>query len=265
MKIERILPEPLESFPYQTAAAGGGTSPVLLPVYQGFVSGLPERVDALIVTSDLQGVAMDEGCEVQLGELLPEYLALLMAIEFPHLSLQRTVALLCGDLYGDASKRGSSGNPLQVWLAFGETFGWVAGVPGNHDIMESAHMNMLAASDCMHFMDLPALTEILGLRLAGLGGIIGRADKPNRMSQHDYVKWLRKLIMKQPHALLLHQGPDKPALGLEGNSAIRAALEQLPETLVFCGHSHWEPPYATLSNGSQILNADGKVFILLPV
>lgn len=24
MKIERILPEPLESFPYQTASAGGG-------------------------------------------------------------------------------------------------------------------------------------------------------------------------------------------------------------------------------------------------
>ena len=43
-------------------------------------------------------------------------------------------------------------------------------------------MEMLAASDCMHFIDLPALTEILGLRLAGLGGIIGRADKPNRMS-----------------------------------------------------------------------------------
>ncbi|WP_156182343.1 hypothetical protein [Paenibacillus algorifonticola] len=70
----------------------------------------------------------------------------------------------------------------------------------------------------MHLIEPLVLAEICGLRLAGLGGIIGH----------------------------------------------RAALEQLPETLVFCGHSHWELPYTTLSNGTQIMNADGKAFILLP-
>jgi hypothetical protein len=59
LKIVSIAEEPLEQIPYVSAAAGGqGISYEWLPVYWGEILELPQDVDALIVASNLQGMAI---------------------------------------------------------------------------------------------------------------------------------------------------------------------------------------------------------------
>lgn len=162
-----------------------------LPMYHGTVSGLPDGVDALIVTSDLQGVVpaterskdanfggatasneetynsvktnaevdsnpMQSTSEDQLlGEVLPAYVRLLLEVEWPELDPERIGVLMCGDLYALRGKRGASGNPVPVWLAFRAAFGWVAGVHGNHDLTDEADAHRLHSVEGIHAMDGP--------------------------------------------------------------------------------------------------------------
>jgi Icc-related predicted phosphoesterase len=72
---------------------------------------------------------------------------------------------------------------------------------------------------------------------------------------------LNQILRKKPDVLLLHQGPEGVNSGQLGHAGIRTVLEAGESTLVFCGHVHWEQPYAELPNGTQICNADGKAFI----
>ncbi|MFB0844989.1 metallophosphoesterase family protein [Paenibacillus oleatilyticus] len=261
MRIESLGAEPVEWFAYRTATGSGGIEEAQLPVYVGQMSGLPPSIDALIVTSDLQGMMQTtDGNDVMLGEGLPDYLSLLIGIELPDLDPDRIGALLCGDLYGDL-RRGGSGDPSGVWFRFGETFRWVVGVAGNHDLMDDAKKRQISDRSNICLIDRPGVVEFGGAAWGGLGGVIGRPDKPNRMTEADYLQALRKLLRKQPHALLLHQSPDVPERGCAGSPEIRAVLESVPEALVFCGHSHWDDPLACLPGGTQVLNVDAKVCI----
>ncbi|MEC0210312.1 metallophosphoesterase family protein [Paenibacillus ehimensis] len=260
LRIESLGADPVERFAYRTATGSGGIAEVQLPVYVGQMTSLPSSVDALIVTSDLQGMMRTaDGKDVMLGERLPDDLSVLIGIEWPDIAPDRVGVLLCGDLYGDL-RRGGSGDPTGVWLAFGETFRWVVGVAGNHDLMADAEKRELSRRNiCL--IDRPGIAEFGGAAWGGLGGVIGRPDKPNRMAEADYLQALRKLLHKQPHALLLHQSPDVPERGCAGSPEIRAVLESGPEALVFCGHSHWNDPLACLPGGTQVLNVDAKVCI----
>lgn len=221
--------------------------------------------------------ARDQTVDRLLGELLPEHAKLLLEVYWPQLDPRRTGVLLCGDLYARRGKRGASGNPLPVWLAFREAFGWVAGVDGNHDLTDEASAHRLHRAEGIHYLDAPGMVSAgpvpdgpapraagqqRPLRIAGLGGIIGRPDKPNRLPEKQYLQSLAKLLKQQPDCLLLHQSPGIPELGCMGEPLIRQALEAGPETVAFCGHTHWEQPLVQLDNGTQILNADGRLFIL---
>ena len=63
--------------------------------------------------------------------------------------------------------------------------------------------------------------------------------------------------------LLTHLSPRLEAAGLQGEAHLTAVLTAGPRTLVFCGHSHWPTAQPqVLANGTQVLNADSKVFIL---
>ncbi|GAA0393878.1 hypothetical protein [Paenibacillus motobuensis] len=99
------------------------------------------------------------------------------------------------------------------------------------------------------------------LSIAGLGGIIGRADKPNRMVKADYLEALRQLVRQRSDILLLHESPEIRAQGLPGNSNIYKELEGASVLLVCNEHIHWEEALAELDAGPQILNADGPVYI----
>lgn len=57
LKIQNIQAEPIDFLSYQTIATGKMTAETFaLPIYQGEIAGLPQNIDAIIVTSDLQGV-----------------------------------------------------------------------------------------------------------------------------------------------------------------------------------------------------------------
>lgn len=292
MKILNLNDQPIELYNYLSAIPGGEVAEAQLPIYHGTVSGLPEGIDALIVASDLQGIvpiprrethtmtadaAAESDMDVLLGVMLPAHVRLLLEVEWPAIDPDRVGVLLCGDLYARRGKRGASGNPVPVWLAFREAFGWVAGVDGNHDLTDEAGAHRLHSGEGIHYMDVPAVIDAgppAGgpaphaaaqsqlLRIAGLGGIIGRPDKPNRLPEKHYLQSVNKLLKLQPDCLLLHQSPGIPELGLRGEPLIRQALEAGPETVVFCGHTHWDTSLVQLNNGTQVVNADSKLFIL---
>ncbi|MGR6545254.1 metallophosphoesterase family protein [Paenibacillus tundrae] len=314
MRIITLQEHPIETFGYLNAVPGGEVQAAQLPIYVGSISGLPKGMDALIVSSDLQGtvslsygregakidsngdvhIPLDRPSQSQhqqtiqdqdeptgsgeedrlLGEVLPDYVRLLLEVEMPEIDPNRVGVLLCGDLYARRGKRGASGNPVPVWLAFRDAFGWVAGVDGNHDLTDEAGAHRLHSDAAIHYMNAPVVINASlpldglassaasqPLRVAGLGGIIGRPDKPNRLPEKQYLQSLSKLLMQQPDCLLLHQSPGIAELGLKGEALIRQALEAGSETVVFCGHTHWQTSLVQLNNGTQIVNADSKLFI----
>lgn len=277
LQIVDIAREPLERIPYITAASrGAGISYEWLPIYWGEMIGLPEEWDALVIASDLQGIAGHRSVEGQeanqvvesargtqklLGEELAEMLALLLQIHLPDLDPAKVMVCLCGDLFTDLARRGASGDPLPVWRAFRQYFGFVTGVTGNHDLLTKEGIDELSSTAGIHlFSDVGKFTYG-GLTIAGLGGIIGRADKPNRMAEADYLENLRRLVRQGPDILLLHESPKIEAHGLPGNPDIFEELEGAPVPLVCCGHIHWEQGLAELDDGPQVLNADGRAYI----
>ncbi|WP_145408259.1 metallophosphoesterase family protein [Paenibacillus xylanexedens] len=304
MRIITLQEHPIETFGYLNAVPGGEVQAAQLPIYVGTISGLPNGLDALIVSSDLQGIVplpyvrdnteIASNSDVQisthrpsqyeptssreedclLGEMLPDYVRLLLEVEMPEIDPNRVGVLLCGDLYARRGKRGASGNPVPVWLAFRDAFGWVAGVDGNHDLTDEAGARRLHSDAAIHYMDAPVVINASlpmdglassaasqPLRVAGLGGIIGRPDKPNRLPKEQYLQSLSKLLKQQPDCLVLHQSPGIAELGLMGEALIRQSLEAGSDTVVFCGHTHWHTSLVQLNNGTQIVNADSKLFI----
>ena len=145
------------------------------------------------------------------------------------------VILLAGDLYSvpAANKRGGYGDVADVWIAFVERFAWVAGVAGNHD--DVSGVAKLGAR--VHLLD-GELAEPDGLRIGGVGGIIGNPRKPGRRSEADQLRAIDRAIDHGLDILILHEGPyggDKQP----GNDAIRATIEAGEVGLTICGHDHW--------------------------
>ena len=113
------------------------------------------------------------------------------------------------------------------------------------------------------FAVLNEIFEIEGLKIGGLSGIIGRADKNFRLQETDYLKALSNLLSKKPNILLTHLSPQISDEGFQGDENITKILKNGNTTTLFCGHSHWEYNKAfDMKNETQILNADTKVFIL---
>jgi hypothetical protein len=62
--------------------------------------------------------------------------------------------------------------------------------------------------------------------------------------------------------LVSHDGPNVEGTDLPGWPSVRRTLESSPATLVIRGHDHWPTPLATLANGTQVLNVEGRVCVL---
>ena len=265
LRVLAIAEEPLEVVHFVSAAPGSqGIIYEGLPIYLGEMLGLPEEVEALIFASDLQGIALSDNGdykELLVGEQLAATLEELLLRQKPDARLDQVLVCLCGDLYGDTAVRGSSGDPLPVWRAFGRRFGTVLGVNGNHDLLTSEGEAELASTPGMHLFTEPAVLRHENLLIAGLGGVTGRADRPNRTPEKEYLEFLEGLLQRRPDLLLLHQSPDLPGAGLPGHTGIRERLAAGPEVLVCSGHVHWNQPLAELDNGVQLLNTDGRVLV----
>jgi Icc-related predicted phosphoesterase len=244
---------------YLNAASRGSTEVERLPVVRGALAApLADELDALIVCSDLQGIVpgpqgRSELLGVQVAAVLEE-----LAFDRVIPPAARTGVLLAGDLYSvpAANRRGGYGDVADVWVAFTERFAWVAGVAGNHD--DVSGVARLGAR--VHLLD-GELAEPDGLRIGGVGGIIGNPRKPGRRSEADQLRAIDRAIDRGLDILILHEGP-RGGDQQPGNAAIRATIEAGGVGLTICGHDHWRVPLAAHAHG-QILNVDARVVVLV--
>lgn len=264
MRIVEIEPEPLHVLRYADAAPGGGTQARELPILRARASGLPPQIDALLMTSDLQGrapVISAGGALRLLGEALAEEYAALAELELvPDPAF--TGVLLAGDLYAapGADKMGATGDVREVWRAFAAGFRWVAGVAGNHDLFGGAQEQRRFAREAgVHLLD-GACVGLDDLRIGGVGGICGRPGKPNRRPVEDFVAAIRQVLAGRPQVLVLHEGPAAGA-DQRGSPEVAAALTGRGP-LVLCGHVHWARPLAELPGGAQVVNVDARALVV---
>ncbi|MFK7772670.1 MAG: metallophosphoesterase [Saprospiraceae bacterium] len=271
MKITNLNNTPIHTIPYKKVIPSRlhveGVLPLqdhFWPVLEGKVDKLPDELDALIVASDLQGHMEFDGGLKLMGEILPEELKLLIEIEYPNLNIQNVGVMLCGDLFALEHRRGGIGDVRSVYHAFKKHFKWVAGVAGNHDMIgtENSKVKEFQFERDIYYFENGNKT-ISELSISGVGGIIGPIRKMNRWEEGDFLKAIKKQCLKKPDILLLHEGPDFVENELFGNSCVRETLENSPATLVCFGHRHWETPFHTLSNGTQLLNLEERTVLLI--
>lgn len=259
VRIDALDADQIREIHYLSAGARGSTDVERLPVVRGRLSApLSDALDALIVTSDLQGVVPGPaGRSELLGTKVAAVLAeLASAGVIPPAS--RTGVLLGGDLYSlpAAHRRGGYGDVSGVWLAFAEQFAWVAGVAGNHDDVSRVG----ALGGRVHLLD-GQLVELDGLRISGVSGIIGNPRKPGRRSEPDQLDAITRAARHDLDILVLHEGPHGGA-HQPGHHGIRDTLGRVGVGFTVCGHDHWREPLATIGEG-QVLNVDARVVVLV--
>ncbi|MGH8001072.1 MAG: metallophosphoesterase family protein [Brasilonema sp.] len=259
--ITSISERPIHQIPFITHSPNGiGTVHRVLPVLLAKVDSLPDGLEAIIATSDLQGV--DPINHRLLGHLVCEELANLAKLgKIP--SPQTTGVILAGDLYAKIDKRGGVGDVREVWQAFSRRFRWVTGVGGNHDSIGKTPQEIQAFQNRqgIHYLD-GNLTCLDGIRIAGISGIIGKKTKPFRRPEEDFRELIQELLNELPDILILHEGPNDAEARLTGNESIRAELTTGSNLLVICGHSHWRVPMTAMPKGVQVLNVDTRVVVM---
>ncbi|MBA3471415.1 MAG: metallophosphoesterase [Herpetosiphonaceae bacterium] len=266
MRILRVDSLPFHSIAYHCAAPGGGTMVAELPLLIGWVDTLPAPLTALICTSDLQGISLPQGDALPvrlLGEMVAEELLVMTELGMLPAPEQMGV-LLAGDFYAapQADQRGVSGDVRGVWHAMRRCGRWVTGVAGNHDqFAGSIENHPRVAMNDVHLLD-GRISVLDGLRIGGLGGIIGNPRKPMRRTEHDYMHTLATLLRSAPDVVVMHESPAIPEIGRIGSLPVRKTLDLVGGMTIICGHCHWEQPLAILTNETQILNVDGRVVIL---
>jgi Icc-related predicted phosphoesterase len=216
MKIEINDQEPIEKFSFKVVAQGGRDkngnrviNEVHLPIYLGSIRDSKIKDLAyVIIASDLQGNVLQDDEPKLLGEVLPDFLQLLFETEFAEVERQKVGVFLCGDFYANLDKRGGLGDVKNVWRAFNKNFGFVVGVAGNHDDFgEADDFESFTQEKGIYYVH-NQIKKIGNLKVGGISGIIGRPDKPHRKEESKHLLELKKLLLKQPHFILLHEGPN---------------------------------------------------------
>ena len=270
MRVHLPSENPITTLTYLNVPSGGrgllGQRPleeVELPILTGTFTDLDADWDALILASDLQGTLPGEEAPLLLGCALADYLPLVFELYFPEISLDRVGALLCGDLYARPDRRGGLGDVRHVWRAFNKHFAFVAGVAGNHDSFGSRdEFTAFQREAGIYFLD-GNIRKIGGMQVGGISGVIGQAGKPNRVAEKDFLSQLKRLALKQPDFLLLHEGPNHLSPSMIGNERIRETLAASPKNTVCCGHRHWPVTLVETPKGTQIVNLDAKCLVLI--
>lgn len=263
LAIEHVDEVPIIEVRYLNAGRGGGTVVERLPILRGELrvgSGISDELDAIVACSDLQGIVRGfEGRSELLGIAVADALEEL-AHDRVIPPLARTGVILAGDLYSvpEANERGGYGDVTDVWAAFASRFAWVAGVAGNHD--DVSHVPEIG--ETVHLLD-GDVVEVDGLRIGGVGGIIGNTKKPGRRAEEDFLALLDRAIDDGADVIVTHEGAKGISHSKQpGNSAILGTLEAGGVPLAICGHNHWADPIAVLEN-ARILNVDARCVVLL--
>jgi hypothetical protein len=273
MRVTDLGPEPIYTLPcLQVCPGGKDYRRKDVPVLSGAVDALPEGLDALLVTSDLQFIDTD-AAPVESRRLFGEVVARELGT-MADLGLlpdpARTGVLLAGDLYARRAldARGGIGDVTGVWRAFDDAFAWVAGVAGNHDDFRGkAERPRAMTLGSPRLLDGDTAT-FGGLTVGGVCGVIGAAPKPWRRPEADFVTALIGVLGAAPDVLVLHESPRSPSPDHRGRgkaSLTRAILEHAhaeAPPLVISGHVGWPDPLDEVEGGPQFLNVEERVVLL---
>ena len=238
-----------------------------LDVYHGRLAHLPDSLDAVVVTADLQGRELPgtqkhsppDGLRL-LGEIMPDLLVeYLEAVGVT--SNANVAAILAGDFYTypDLRGRGGTGDVTAVWQAFADAYQWVVGVAGNHDTFGD-RSKPFTRTNAM-FLD-GQRKEIAGWKFAGMSGVIGNTKKNYRRTHEDFLVTLDDLITPPTDVLVMHDGPSGRLAGCRGIEEALDIVETRCPSMVIRGHCHWPTPWVEVQNGVQILNVDQTVVVL---
>jgi len=267
-------PEQLDQIAYRYARRGGGTAVEgMLSISTLKVGGLPINVDGIVLAADLQGRELlpptrrnsssparnfREGRRL-LGEVAAEQIAKLSSAGLLP-SGDRLGICLAGDMWAEpgAIRRGQSGDVRPVWEAFRKCSRWVAGVRGNHDVFVPTDSD---ANHGLHMLD-GNFVDLDGLRLGGVGGIIGNPAKQRTRTEARFTHLIAEVISQSVDMLILHEGPRGNDPKSRGNEAIRQALSKFPGLVIF-GHSWWHNPIQRSDAGSWFVNVDSRMLVLL--
>jgi Icc protein len=260
MRILAIEPKPFHSIRY-AFGAGIRCQSASLPFHRALVDELPDSLQAIVVTGDLQGVVEAPST----GEII-DMLSNALCRELRHLRSQgrlpareATAALLAGDLHAYAGEADVTG----VWHDLAEVCRWIAGVAGNHDLppIRSGRENGPASDrGAMHFLHQTSV-KLDGLLIGGVSGVIGERGLQSH-SEREFVASVVAIAQQHPDVMVMHDGPNVAGTDVPGWPSIRRALEAAPPTLVIRGHDHWPTPLATLANETQVLNVEGRVIVI---
>jgi 3',5'-cyclic-AMP phosphodiesterase len=266
MRILRLEERPLSSIVFLNASRAGRPETETLPITIGCVDAMPPGTQALLVTSDLQGVVPDwtsGGRSRLLGEELADTYAKLAGEDLVPLP-SSTGVILAGDFYSapDAAKRGGSGDVRTVWRAFADRFRWVAGVAGNHDEFGTEREEArFSTHPGVHLLD-GQLATVDEIAIGGVGGVVGPLSKPRRRDEDDFARIVEQVVRQRPTILVLHEGPHG-ADRQRGNARMTDVLKGSGVPLTICGHHHWNEPLCEIGPGQQVLNVDARAVILL--
>jgi Icc-related predicted phosphoesterase len=257
IEVVDIDDEAVADLRYLNASRRGGTEICHLVVQRARVRGLPDALDAIVATSDLQGIVPDPRTRestllgVAVAELLEE-----LAFDAVLPPAQRTGVIMAGDMFSvpEANQRGGFGSVATVWSAFAGPFAWVVGVAGNHDDVSD-----VARDERVVLLDTEDVT-LDGLRFGGVGLIAGNPAKVGRRAEDDQMERIELLASAGLDVLVLHEGPRGDDTQ-PGHPVIRDLVETHRVPLTICGHVHWPAPLARHEHG-QILNVDTRVIVL---
>ena len=270
MRVHLPSENPITTLSYLNVPPGGrgprGERPleqVELPILAGTIAELNDDWDALILASDLQGTLPGEDEPLLLGCALADYLPVVFELYFSEIPLDRVGVLLCGDLYARPDRRGGLGDVHHVWRAFNEHFAFVAGVAGNHDSFGTADEFAAFQREAGIYFLNGNIRKIGGMEVGGISGVIGQPGKPNRVAEKDFLAQLKRIALKQPDLVLLHEGPSHLSPEQMGNEQISKMLASSPKNTVCCGHNHWPVTLVETPKGTQVLNLDAKCLILV--
>ena len=253
MKILNIQDKPFHELPYRSSGKGQPRF-CSLPFYFAFVDKLPENVNSIIATSDLQGRDIDVNNNQLLGISVSEELITLRDLE---LIPEFEYIISVGDLFDkpELNKYGASGEVTNVLNAFSSISKEVICVHGNHDMVNISLLN-----PNITILDSNS-TKLSNINISGVSGIIGREGRNQRKSQENYFKCLNNISKKKPHITLLHETPKGNKSKQIGNKDIQEYFVKKGAGLIISGHCHWENHLAELGD-NQVLNTDSKVFII---
>jgi hypothetical protein len=126
--------EPFAGMSYLNAVANGQSESTMLGFYRGWASWIPDELEGIVVTADLQGIVPHPLTQK------PELMGLAVVDQLVDLYLDglipspaRMAAVLAGDFSALAETRGGFGCVAEAWQVFASRFAQVIGVAGNHD------------------------------------------------------------------------------------------------------------------------------------